>query len=302
LVLLAWYLPNSIKGDRIKAIDVTGDRVMHAKESSPFPTTLVDVGGYQLAVFCAGIGSPTVVLDAGMGDTSEVWHQVQEAVSQFTRVCSYDRAGRGQSDPGPLPRTSQTVVNELHTLLTRVSLPGPYVLVGHSFGGFNARLYANQYPDDVVGIVLVDSTHPDLDLVALLPPEAPDENKGVREVRAVLRQETRETGNPEGIDPAASATQVRSIPSLGALPLVVLTHTSEIWIEMLITGFPNFPRELATRLEQAWQEGQRHLLPLSSQSVQIVAQRSGHYIHHEEPELVVQAIRHVVDLARKRST
>jgi pimeloyl-ACP methyl ester carboxylesterase len=190
----------------------------------------------------------------------------------------------------------------LHTLLTQVDLPGPYVLVGHSFGGFNARLYANQYPDDVVGIVLVDSAHPDLDLVALLPPEASDENEGIRKVRAVLRQEAQEMGNPEGIDPVASTAQVRSISSLGALPLVVLTHTSEIWIEMVITGFPRFPRELATRLEQAWQEGQRHLLPLSSQSVQMVAQHSGHYIHHEEPELVVHAIRHVVDLARKRNT
>ncbi|EFH84620.1 alpha/beta fold hydrolase [Ktedonobacter racemifer] len=274
---------------------------MHTKELSPFPKILVDVGGYRLAAFCAGTESPTVVLDAGMGDISEVWHQIQEAVSQFTCVCSYDRAGRGQSDPGPLPRTSQTVVNELHTLLTRIGLPGPYVLVGHSFGGFNVRLYAHQYPDDVGGIILVDSAHPDLDLVALLPPEASDENKRIREVRTVLRQETQETANPEGIDPVASAALVCAIPSLGAVPLVVLTHTSEVWIEMLMTEFPGFPRELATRLEQAWQEGQRHLLLLSSQSVQMVAQHSGHYIHHEEPELVVHAIRQVVDLVRKRN-
>lgn len=273
---------------------------MHTQESSPFPKNLVDVGGYRLAVFSAGRENPTVVLDAGMGDTSEVWHDVQEAVCQFTCVCSYDRAGCGQSDAGPLPRTSQTIVNELHTLLTRASLPGPYILVGHSFGGFNARLYASQHPDDVVGIVLVDSADPALDFVALLPPEVPDENRGIREVRAVLRQETQEIGNPEGIDPVASAALVRSVSSLGTLPLLVLTHTSEVWIEMLMTGFPGFPRELATSLEQAWQEGQRHLLSLSSQSAQMVARHSGHYIHHEEPELVVDAIRHMVHLARKR--
>jgi pimeloyl-ACP methyl ester carboxylesterase len=273
---------------------------MSTEGSSAFPTTLVDLGGYRLAISCVGTGSPTVILDAGMGDTSEVWHQVQEAVSKFTHVCSYDRAGRGQSDPGPRPRTSQTIVTELHTLLTRARIPGSYVLVGHSFGGFNARLYASQYSDEVVGLVLVDSAHPDLDLVALLPPESPDESQGVRQARQVLKQETQETGNPEGIDPAASAAQVRSIASLGALPLVVLTHTSDSWIEMLVTGFPGFPRELATRLEQTWQEQQRQLLPLSSHSRQMVAQHSGHYIHLEEPELVVNAIRSVVELARRR--
>lgn len=275
---------------------------MHTEELFPFPKTLVDVGEYRLAVFSAGMERPTVVLDAGMGDTSAVWRLVQEAICQFTCVCSYDRAGCGQSDSGPFPRTSQTVVNELHALLTRVSLPGPYVLVGHSFGGFNARLYASQYPDDVVGIVLVDSTDPKLDLGALLPLEAPDENTGIRELRAVLRQETQETGNPEGIDPVASTAQVRSISSLGALPLVVLTHTSDVWIQMLMAEFPGVPRELARRLEHAWQEGQRHLLSLSSHSVQKVARRSGHSIHHEEPELVVDAIRSVVHLARKQKT
>ncbi len=274
---------------------------MSRDESPAFPTTLVDVGGYRLAITCMGTGSPTVVLDAGMGDASEVWHQVQKAVSQFTQVCSYDRAGQGQSDPGPKPRTSQTITSELHSLLTHAHIPGPYVLVGHSFGGFNVRLFASRYPDEVVGLVLVDSAHPDLDLVALLPAEFPEENQGVRQVRLTLKQETQQTDNPEGIDPAASAAQVRSITSLGTLPLVVLTHSSERWIDMLVTAFPGFPRELAVRLEHAWQEQQHQLLPLSSQSRQMVAQQSGHYIHLEEPELVVNAIRSVVELVRRRA-
>jgi pimeloyl-ACP methyl ester carboxylesterase len=272
---------------------------MSTDGSPVFPTTLIDVGGSRLAIACVGSGSPTVVLDAGMGDTSEVWHQVQGAVSQFTRVCSYDRAGRGQSDPGKRPRTSQTIISELHTLLTCARIPGPYVLVGHSFGGFNARLYASQYPEEVVGLVLVDSANPHLDLVALLPAEAPEENQGVRQARLVLTQETQGTDNPEGIDPVESAAQVRSVASLGALPLVVLTHTSDRWIDMLVKAFPGFPRELATRLEQAWQEQQRQLLPLSSRSQQMIAAHSGHDIHLEEPELVVNAIRSVVELARR---
>jgi pimeloyl-ACP methyl ester carboxylesterase len=234
-----------------------------------------------------------------MGDTSKVWYQIQEAVSQFTSVCSYDRAGQGQSDSGPQPRTSQTIVDELHLLLTKANIPGPYVLVGHSFGGFNARLYAHQYPEEIAGLVLVDSADPDLDLMALLPAEMLDENDSIRAVRAILRQETQETGNPEGINWVASAAQVRSVASLGALPLIILTHTSTCWIEMLISNFPGFPLELATKLEQTWQEHQRHILHLSSQSRQMIVQRSGHYIHVEEPELVLHAIRYVIELTRR---
>lgn len=272
---------------------------MCTDESPALPTTLIDVGGYRLTITCVGSGSPTVVLDAGMGDTSEIWYKVQKEVSKFTRVCSYDRAGQGQSDPGKEPRTSQTIITELHILLTRAQIPGPYILVGHSFGGVNARLYASQYPDEVVGLVLVDSANPDLDLMALLPPVAVDENAGVRGVRAVLQRETRETGDPEGIDPVASAAQVRSVASLGALPLVILTHTSQQWIEMLTTNFPGVPLALATRLEHAWQEFQQRLLHLSSRSQQMIAQHSGHYIHLEEPELVVHAIRSVIELSQQ---
>jgi pimeloyl-ACP methyl ester carboxylesterase len=126
------------------------------------------------------------------------------------------------------------------------------------------RLYASQYPEEVVGLVLVDPANPDLDLVALLPPEAPGENQGIRQVRHVLKQERQVIGNPEGIDPVESAAQVRSIASLGILPLVVLTHTPDCWIDMLVTEFPGFPQELAIRLERAWQEQQRQLSLLSS--------------------------------------
>src|SRR5947209_14532237 len=124
----------------------------------PPPGKLVDIGGYRLHINCTGTGSPTVILDAGLGSTSLDWSKVQPGVARFTRVCSYDRAGYGWSDSGPGPRTSQQIVKELHLLLVHAQINGPYVLVGHSVGGLNMRLYAYRYPQEVAGMVLLDST------------------------------------------------------------------------------------------------------------------------------------------------
>ncbi|PYX08862.1 MAG: hypothetical protein DMG85_09990 [Acidobacteria bacterium] len=107
-----------------------------------------------------GRGSPTVVLESALGGSSLSWALVRSEVAKFTCACSYDRAGIGWSDADPMPRTAQRIVNELHTLLTNARTKGPYVLVGHSFGGLAVRLYAAQYPEEVVGMVLVDPTHP----------------------------------------------------------------------------------------------------------------------------------------------
>src|SRR4051812_26628883 len=124
----------------------------------PPPGQMVDVGGYRLHINCVGAGSPTVVIEAGQGDSSVSWSSwVQPRVATTTRVCTYDRAGMGYSDPGPLPRTAERFAQELHTLLLRADEPGPYVLVGHSLGGLTVRIFAHEYPADVLGVVLVDS-------------------------------------------------------------------------------------------------------------------------------------------------
>jgi alpha/beta hydrolase fold len=113
----------------------------------PPPGQLVDVGGERLHIDCVGEGSPTVVLESGLGGSSLDWRLVQPELGKTTRVCAYDRAGMGWSDPSPQPRTPRQIADELHTLLTHAGIAGPYVLVGHSLGGKNVRLFALTHPD-----------------------------------------------------------------------------------------------------------------------------------------------------------
>src|SRR5215207_2765747 len=142
----------ALAGISYEAIAARGDARRY-----PPPGQLVDVGGYRLHIQCVGTGSRTVVLDAGLGGSSLDWNLVQPALGRTTRVCAYDRAGMGWSDPGPQPRTPRQIADELHTLLTNAGIAGPYVLVGHSLGGKNVRLFALAYPEQVAGMVLVDA-------------------------------------------------------------------------------------------------------------------------------------------------
>jgi pimeloyl-ACP methyl ester carboxylesterase len=153
-VLAAGMLILSLVGFTYETIASRVDR----KEYPP-PGQLVDVGGYRMHIQCAGQGSPTAVLDTGLGSTALYWGKIAPEVARFTRVCTYDRAGYGWSDTGPEPRSSEQITRELHTLLTNAGVPRPYVIVGWSFGGFTARIYPQLYPGEVAGVVLVDSTH-----------------------------------------------------------------------------------------------------------------------------------------------
>jgi len=134
------------------------------KRAYPPPGQMVDVGGYQLHLYCTGTtvdGSPTVILENGLGSTSAAWSLIQPEIAKATRVCSYDRAGMGWSNSSPEPRDAQHIAQELHTLLQNADVAAPYVLVGWSMGGLYARAYAAQYGDEVTGLVLIDSSHPD---------------------------------------------------------------------------------------------------------------------------------------------
>jgi pimeloyl-ACP methyl ester carboxylesterase len=125
------------------------------------PGQLVSAGGFRLNLYCTGEGRPTVVLEAGLADSLDTWRGLQPDIARFARVCSYDRAGYGYSDPGPMPRTSDRIASELHTALQSAGEKPPYLLVGHSFGGFNVRVFNGKYSDEVGGLVLIDATQED---------------------------------------------------------------------------------------------------------------------------------------------
>lgn len=127
----------------------------------PPPGERIDIGGYRLHLACKGEGSPTVILDASFPGQVSNWVWVQPEIAKTTRVCAYDRAGHGWSDPGPAPRDAVTQARELHTLLEKGGVEGPLVLVGHSLGAVTARAFANEYPDQVAGMVLIEGSHPD---------------------------------------------------------------------------------------------------------------------------------------------
>jgi pimeloyl-ACP methyl ester carboxylesterase len=127
----------------------------------PPPGQLFDVGGYRLHVYCVGSGSPTVILDTHNGGTVSYWTWVQPAVAGLTRVCAYDREGLGWSDQSPTPLDARQNAEALHALLQHAGVAGPLVLVGHSFGGLYTRAYADRYPDEVAGMVLIEATNPD---------------------------------------------------------------------------------------------------------------------------------------------
>ncbi len=129
----------------------------------PAPGQLVDVGGFRMHIYCTGIGSPTVVLEFAADMMSADWGWIRPEIAKQTRVCAYDRAGMGWSDPSPLPRDARQVSAELHLLLNKAGIKGPYILVGHSVGGLYVRMFVDQYPKEVVGMVLVDPGHPDMD-------------------------------------------------------------------------------------------------------------------------------------------
>lgn len=276
----------------------------------PPPGQLVDVGGYRLHVHCTGSGSPTVVIEAGLGDWSTGWDYVQQEVARSTRVCTYDRAGWGWSEAGPLPRDATQFAKELHALLQNASIPGPYVMVGHSLGGLEVRVFVHDYASETAGVVLIDSMSPrqfipsqietqpqtgtssqPFSLPALLArfgivrllarplgimPSVPLDGNAY--YSRLVRPQSAQALTNESQGMQAAGAQASAVKTFGDLPLIVLTAKRNT-----IPG---------------WQEWQAELLQLSSHSQQLFAQ-SDHNIHFEAPDAAVGAILQMVRQVRE---
>ena len=235
------------------------------------------IDGRIIYGFLSGEGEPTVVLDAGLGGTSADWASVQPAVASFTQVFSYDRAGMGKSEKALIPRTCTDIVFDLKNLLSTANLQPPYILVAHSWSGINARWYANQYPDEIAGMVLVDPVHEDK--YARFEKVLPEER--ANRMWAFVRDPSK---NDEYIDRMASIAQVQSSARLYNFPLIILTRATDN-DEMNII-------ETSLQVE---------FLKLSTVSWQYFSQFDDHYIQNSEPQLVINSIQQVVELARRNS-
>ena len=260
------------------------------------PGKLVDIGAHRLHISCAGQGSPTVVLEHGHQASYLDWYLVQPDIARFSRVCSYDRAGYGWSDLSPVPRVPSVMAEEMHTLLRAAGEAPPYILVGHSFGSFDAVMFAHKFPNEAAGVVLVDGSHPDAVRPFLLrekvwlrvmqftmPFGLPRWRawcggavSGIKQA-ITCRSSVYQAIYREWLAFPQSADEVRTITSLGNIPLIVIARDPEV------RG--NSPAEMR------WNQLQRQYLRLSPNSEFVIAAGSGHDVPLAKPDIVVNAVR-----------
>jgi pimeloyl-ACP methyl ester carboxylesterase len=293
---------------------------------------LVDVNGIQMRLDCRGSGSPTVVLEAGAQSSSIVWVRIQDDVAQYTRVCSYDRPGYGWSDSVHETIYPEQVADMLHTLLENSAEKPPYLMVGHSFGGVYIRVFTEKYPDEVVGMVLVDSSHENQAQQA--PPELVDDFEKLKSAQSASLLFLR-IAEPIGLlrafkmmEPAVDSLQLPDREKgpalvemyrtgfigayvretnmmaaysgqprkLGDLPLIVLSQNWDV--QKLLEMYP--PAFQSQLTMERWQQEadninkmQEELAALSTRGKRIIVEDSGHFIQLDQPEVVIDAIQEV---------
>jgi pimeloyl-ACP methyl ester carboxylesterase len=280
------------------------------------PGELVNVGEHRLHIHCLGKDQdgPVVVFESGSGSSGIDWTLVQQEVAYFAPACAYDRAGYGWSESVANPRTLEVTADELHTLLVNAGINGPYILVGHAFGGFIVRMFAARFPDDVTGIVLVDSSHPKTFAPASY--NFKGELKRLQRVAIARRLGLiRLFGKkifwhmrafPDALHSAYIAINMRNstavrgevqplaekgvqLPdSLGDLPLTIVSRS-------IVTKYD----DTISSTSQEWQEQQQELAALSSNSIHIIAEKGGRFVHIDQPGIVVDAIEQMVEAIRQ---
>jgi pimeloyl-ACP methyl ester carboxylesterase len=297
----------------------------HYRAVYPPPGRVYRVAGYDMHLYCAGSGSPTVVLESGLGDSFLSWAKVQPKLSQLTRVCSYDRAGLGWSEARPGTRDSNAIAEQLHLLLQKSgTMNEPFVLMGHSAAGLHMRVYRARYPKDIAGIVFVDPSTPGQ--FAAFMPEGPELDQ--RELADARREKweaavglTRLLGKcgavPPGseawagwlkasdsdCDPALYTAQEREMAAFklsgkeaaptgpwGGLPILILSSDPDVWG----TDWSGFPEALRKKWASAWSSLHEDLKQLSTRSRRVVAKGSHHYVQNDRPELVIDEAEHFI--------
>jgi pimeloyl-ACP methyl ester carboxylesterase len=331
LVFVTWLLLVAA-GIVYQWIGLRGDAVRF-----PPPGRLVQAGPHRLHIYELGQGSPTVVLEAGISATSVNWRRVQTDVATFTRVLSYDRAGLGWSDPARTPRTACQITEELHEMLHTAGMRPPYILVAHSFGALVVRLYAMRYPGEVAGLVLVDPLRPQ-EWHPLSAEQRWNLRGGAflsswgsflarfGVVRFTLARLARgSSGLPRFIGRATStgaglATMERLVGEVRKMPQELWPAIISHWchpksfasmsghlaelpasVASVIAAEPlSVPVTILTGATSGTKWNPGELRGISTETSHIIAQKSGHWIQLDEPELVVDAVRELVTRMRER--
>ncbi|WEN14272.1 alpha/beta hydrolase [Rhodanobacter sp. AS-Z3] len=305
--------------------------IRHYRKAFPPPGKLFTVNGNQMHLYCSGAGSPTVVLESGLGDDFLTWGKVQPALSLATRVCSYDRAGLGWSEPQSGPRDATPIASQLHELLQQAQVKGPLLLMGHSAGGIYIRAYASRYPHEVAGLVFVDASSPTQDSVMPANLRALDERGGLQvslmkalmwlgvdrvlgvcdqvppgfEAQAGLLKADAcipaqvDAYQGEQADWSASLLETAQTGPYGDLPILVFSRDPNASLPSQLPA-PVTAAELRQGM-LIWDGLQQQLAQLSTHGQRIIAKGSGHYIQLDRPDVLNRAVAIFIQQVRKGS-
>ena len=233
----------------------------------------VDVGGHGLELLIGGQGSPAVIFESGFGTGIASWSRVQKDVAAFAQTVAYDRAGLGQSDLGPKPRSAKQIATELHAALQKSGVKPPYVMVGHSFGGIYVRVFADMYPSEVVGMVLIDPSQESFN--DWLNKNQPDRLKAAESNIATAGEGVQ--AEFAAVDTSYSQARVAKVP--GGIPVTLLTATVD--------------KIVPAEARQLWIEKHKEWLATVPGSKHIIVEKASHFIQAQRPELVIETIKQV---------